>query len=168
MHSLRSKYLMKRAKTQTGGGIQPSVFSCLQSKGVLVHSDNPERSGGAGRIILGTLFIAAGILHFVIPQTYMRIMPPYLPHPRLLVEVSGLAEVLGGVGLLIRDTHRLAAWGLCALLFAVWPANIFMASAHLPFHGIMGQSWAQWTRVVLQIPLIYWAWLYTRSAEPRV
>lgn len=130
-----------------------------------MSSDNGVRSRAVGRIILAVIFIASGILHFAVPQAYMRIMPPYLPHPLALIHISGIAEVLGGVGLLIRSTSYAAAWGLVVLLIAVWPANIYMATAHLPFPGVMGQSRAQWLRVVLQIPLIYWAWSYTRRAE---
>jgi uncharacterized membrane protein len=130
-----------------------------------VSSDNGVRSRAVGRIILAVIFIASGILHFAVPQAYTRIMPPYLPHPLALIHISGIAEVLGGVGLLIRRTSYAAAWGLVALLIAVWPANINMATAHLPFSGVIGQSWAQWLRVVLQIQLIYWAWSYTRRVE---
>jgi uncharacterized membrane protein len=115
-----------------------------------------------GRILLAVLFLVAGALHFVIPHPYLKIMPPWLPNPRLLVQISGAAEILGGLGLLVPSTRQAAAWGLIALLIAVLPANIYMASAHLQFPGIMGQSWAQWARVPLQFPLIYWAWLYTR------
>jgi uncharacterized membrane protein len=81
----------------------------------------------------------------------------------VLVYLSGAAEILGGLGLLITTTRHAAAWGLMALLIAVWPANIYMATAHMSFPGIVGQSWAQWLRVPLQIPLIYWAWMYTRA-----
>lgn len=115
------------------------------------------------RTFLAILFIAAGALHFLIPQLYLRIMPPYLPAHLLLVQISGAAEILGGVGLLIPATRQAAAWGLVALLIAVMPANIYMATAHLAVPGIMGQSWAQWARIPLQLPLIYWAWLYTRA-----
>jgi uncharacterized membrane protein len=117
----------------------------------------------AGRIILATLFIIAGSLHFIVPQIYLKIMPPCLPVPFLLVQISGTAEILGGIGLLIPVLRGAAAWGLVALLIAVLPANIYMAMAHLPFPGVMGNSWAQWIRVPLQIPLIYWAWLYTKA-----
>ncbi len=115
-----------------------------------------------GQIILSIFFILAGCLHFVIPQTYLRIMPPYFPSPITLIYISGAAEILGGIGLFIPSTRRAAAWGLVALLIAVMPANIYMATAHVAFPGTMGQSWAQWARLPLQIPLIYWAWLYTR------
>ncbi len=116
-----------------------------------------------GRIILAVVFVVAGALHFIIPQAYLRIMPPYLPAPLTLINISGAAEILGGLGLLIPSTRRLAAWGLVALLIAVLPANIYTATAHLPLPGLAGQSWLQWARIPLQIPLIYWAWLYTRS-----
>ena len=103
------------------------------------------------------------MLHFIASLIYLRIMPPYLPQPLLLVYVSGVAEFLGGLGLLIAKTRRAAAWGLVALLIAVWPANLYMAMEHLALPGVMGQSWVQWLRLPLQLPLIYWAWLYTRE-----
>jgi len=115
-----------------------------------------------GRILLAVIFLFAGSLHFVAPQVYLRIVPPHLPSPLTLVYISGAAEILGGAGLLFPSTRRAAAWGLVALLVAVLPANIYMATAHLPAPGIMGQSWAQWLRIPLQLPLIYWAFLYTR------
>jgi uncharacterized membrane protein len=116
-----------------------------------------------GRVLLAVLFLLAGSLHFLAPQIYLRIVPPYLPAPLALVYLSGAAEMLGGAGLLIPSTRQAAAWGLIALLIAVLPANIYMATAHLAAPGITGQSWAQWLRIPLQLPLIYWAWLYTRK-----
>ena len=112
------------------------------------------------RILLATLFIIAGALHFIFPAVYLRIMPPWLPFPALLVQISGLTEILGGVGLLIPSTRRLAAWGLIALLLAVLPANIQMALDHTHWSSI--PPWLLWARIPLQAPLIYWAWLYTR------
>ena len=117
-----------------------------------------------GRVVLALFFIAAGIMHFVIPHPYARIVPPIFPHPLLLVFLSGIAEILGGVGLLVPWTQRAAAWGLVFLLIAVFPANIYMAVAHLPVPGILGQAWAQWARLPLQIPMILWALQYVRRA----
>ena len=97
-----------------------------------------------GRIILAVLFMLAGAMHFILPQAYLRIMPPYLPSPLMLVHISGVAEIFGGIGLLIPFTRNLAAWGLVALLIAVLPANIYTATAHLPLPGLAGQSWVQW------------------------
>ncbi len=95
----------------------------------------------------------------------MRIMPDYLPWHLQLILISGAAEILGGIGLLVQRTRRFAAWGLVALLIAVMPANVYMATAHVSAPGILGQSWAQWLRLPLQLPLIWWAWLYTRTGN---
>ena len=107
------------------------------------------------RYLLALLFVAAGTWHFVHPETYLRIMPPALPQPRLLVYLSGAAELAGGLGLLLPATRRLAGWGLLALLVAVFPANIYMALIHEQL-GIPG--WVVWGRLPLQLPLAWWVW----------
>jgi len=97
--------------------------------------------------------VGAGVLHFVRPAPFLRIVPPTLPAPGLLVLLSGVAEVAGGLGLLLPATRRAAGWGLLALLVAVFPANVYMvglASAlHIP-------AWVLWARLPLQ-PLLMWA-----------
>ena len=113
-----------------------------------------------GHAVLAVLFIVAGILHLVATPAYVRIVPPWLPSPVVLVYVSGVCEVLGGVGLLVPATRRLAAWGMVALLIAVMPANIQMAVDHSHWPKI--PVWALWLRLPLQLPLIWWAWLYAR------
>ena len=112
------------------------------------------------RILLAAIFIIAGPLHFLKTGMYMQAMPPYLPAPRFLVQLSGIFEFLGGIGLLYPPTRRFAAWGLVALLIAVEPANIQMALDHERWRSI--PDWALWLRVPLQLPLIWWAWLNTR------
>ena len=114
---------------------------------------------------MGGLYIAAGILHFVATRRYTAIMPNDLPAPRELVLISGAAEIAGGLGVLvpIPPIQRSAAWGLIALLIAVMPANINMATHHADFPSI--PAWALWARLPLQLPLIYWAWRYTRQRQ---
>jgi len=114
------------------------------------------------RYLLAVLFIVAGTLHFLITPVYVNIMPSYLPAPTLLVQISGVAEILGGLGLLLPATQSAAAWGLILLLIAVMPANLNMAlhASHWP--GI--PIWLLWARLPLQLPLIYWAFLYTRRS----
>lgn len=120
------------------------------------------------RVLLAVFFVGAGIMHFVISDVYVQIVPPALPAPRLLVAVSGAAEILGGLGLLSPFTRRAAAWGLVVLLVAVFPANIYMAIYHVPVTGILGQRWLQWFRLPLQIPMILWALRYTRCASFKI
>ena len=105
--------------------------------------------------ITGVLFVAAGALHFVRPAMYEQIVPPQLGHASELVAISGLAEIAGGVGLMIRRTRRAAGIGLIALLLAVWPANIYMALQAEHFSAV-APAWALWSRVPLQIVLMWW------------
>ncbi len=113
---------------------------------------------------MGALYIAAGALHFLLTSRYMAVMPPYLPAHHALVLISGAAEMAGGAGVLLSDPRirRAAAWGLMALLVAVMPANIYMARVPARFPGV--PPWLLWVRLPLQLPLIYWAWRYTRPA----
>ena len=85
------------------------------------------------------------------------------PRPKLLVLISGGAEILGGLGLFTSRFRRPAAYGLAILLVAVFPANIYMAVAHVPFRGLLGNRWLQWLRLPIQVPLIWWAWQYSRN-----
>ena len=80
----------------------------------------------ATRILFALFFVVAGLNHFRDPDFYMKIMPPYLPWHYALVILSGIAEFVLGVALLIPKLSRLAAWGLIALLLAIFPANLHM------------------------------------------
>ena len=80
-----------------------------------------------------------------------------LPAKRALVYWSGVAEILGGLGLLFRRTRKAAGWGLVALLAAVFPANVYMATAAERF-AAMAPAWALWARLPLQPLLMFWVW----------
>lgn len=108
-------------------------------------------------VVLGLFFIAAGINHFVHPGVYVRIVPPWLPAPALLVQISGIAEALGGIGVLVPKTRRFAGWGLIALLVAVFPANVQMAQ-HPELYADLGAAPAFYIRLPLQLVLIAWVW----------
>ncbi len=94
-------------------------------------------------------------MHFIKPATYEQIIPPQLGHAAALVAISGVAEIAGGLGLLIPQTRRAAGIGLIVLLVAVWPANIFMAVESKQFAAV-APAWILWARVALQVPLIWW------------
>ena len=79
------------------------------------------------RKLAGPFFIGAGALHFVRPEPYRAIMPPYIPAPDAMVALSGVAEAAGGAGLLVPGTRRWAGWWLVATLVAIFPANVHMA-----------------------------------------
>lgn len=104
------------------------------------------------------LFIGAGTLHFLHPETFAKIVPPFLPWPIALVFVSGAAEIAGGVGLLVPALRRAASWGLVALLVAVFPANIYMAVDRVQVSASAIPGWLVWARLPLQFVLIWWVW----------
>jgi uncharacterized membrane protein len=81
--------------------------------------------------------------------------------------ISGIAEILGGLGLIVPATRRLAAWGLIALYVAVFPANLNMALNHLPLGTTPVATWLLWARLPLQLVLIVWAYWYTRREATR-
>lgn len=111
--------------------------------------------------------VAIGVAHFVAPQPFVDIVPPYLPGALALVYLSGLFEVLGGLGLLLERTRVPAAWGLIALYVAVFPANIHMALHEVVPTGTQPLPvWALWARLPLQLVFIGWAYRYTRPARP--
>ncbi len=100
----------------------------------------------------------AGTTHFVSPAFFLAIVPPALPHPDLLVAVSGAAEIAGGVGLLWPPVRRIAAIGLIVLLVAVFPANIQMLQSWRAGGGGGWYAAALWLRLPLQPVLIWWVW----------
>ena len=111
------------------------------------------------KYLFAAIFITGGILHFVIPKTYIKMMPDYLPWHKAAVVVSGIFEILLGVMLAIPATSEIAAWGLIALLLAVFPANINMALNPAKYAPI--KPGALWTRLPIQGLLLWWAYQYT-------
>jgi uncharacterized membrane protein len=112
---------------------------------------------------LAALFVAAGCNHFALPRPYRAIVPPRLArHSKEIVTVSGVAEILGGVGVLFAPTRRAAGVWLVALLLAVFPANLYMAQAPERFPRI--PRWALFARLPLQPLMMWWAWRATRNA----
>jgi uncharacterized membrane protein len=113
------------------------------------------------RWLLTIAMVGVGVNHFLSPATYVAMMPDVLPAPLALVYISGVFEILGGLGLILRATRRFAAWGLIALYIAVFPANVQMAvdqTSSIPV-------WALYARLPLQLVLIAWAYWYTRDEQ---
>lgn len=123
-----------------------------------------ERRGGAQRRpprLLAAAFTLAGINHFVMPDPYRRIVPPGFGDPATVVAISGVAEVIGGLGTLPARTRRIAGLWLVGLLAAVFPANVYMALSPERFKPI--PRWALYLRLPLQPLMIWWALRATRA-----
>jgi uncharacterized membrane protein len=112
------------------------------------------------KIVFALIFIAAGIGHFLSPSLFVKIMPSFVPQALVLpvVHVSGVLEILLGIMLIFPATSSIAAWGLMALLIAVFPANINLALNPGLTPGFPG--WLHWARLPLQPALIWWAYQY--------
>jgi uncharacterized membrane protein len=117
------------------------------------------------RKVCGPFFVLAGVMHFVKPRAYQKIVPPYLPAPETLVYLSGVAEIAGGAGLIVPATRRWAGWWLAATLAAVFPANLHMALHPELYPKIPGGAKALWGRLPIQILLIAWVLDAGRTGE---
>jgi len=117
------------------------------------------------RWLLTLFLIAAGCNHFLQPDLHIAMIPAMLPAPRTLVLVSGIAQVVGGLGLVFRSTRRVAAWGVVVLLIVLLPANVNMALHHLPYGNHQVPAWILWARVPLQAVFVAWAWWFTRPDD---
>lgn len=112
--------------------------------------------------LMGVFYVVAGANHFINAAFYLPMMPPYLPNHGALVYLSGLAEIVLGVAVLVPASRRLAAWGIILLLIAIFPANVHIALHDVPVFGAThGLGVWNWVRLPLQGVLIAWAWRYT-------
>lgn len=112
--------------------------------------------------LLALIFGLTGVMHFVVPRVFDAIVPPWLPgwmpSARTLVYVSGVAEIAGAIGLLLPGTRVLAAWGLIALLVAVFPANVQMLLEARARDAALWWQLALWIRLPMQPLLIWFVW----------
>ena len=109
--------------------------------------------------LMAGMYILAGINHFRNPETYVKIIPDYLPNPKLLNILSGFAEIILGILLCIPLFSKFAAWGIIAMLLSFYMTHFYMiqdkkANMDLP-------KWILYLRLPLQIGLIFWAYQYT-------
>lgn len=115
--------------------------------------------------VMSAAYVAAGFNHLMHPGFYLAIMPPGLPGPEWLNLVSGLAEIVLGVFVLEPRVRVLAAWGIVALLIAVFPANVYVALENVGLPGGepgTGNAPLNWVRLPFQALFVLWAWWYTR------
>lgn len=102
--------------------------------------------------LLAALLAGAGVLHFVRPEFYDGLIPPFLGDPRPWVYGSGVAELAVAAAVAVPATRRRGAWAAAVLFVAVFPANVYLAfePGDLP-------RWAAIARLPLQVPLVLWA-----------
>ncbi|WP_435413660.1 DoxX family protein [Psychroserpens mesophilus] len=108
--------------------------------------------------VLPIVLVLAGIMHFIKPKVYLRIMPRYLPYHKLLVYLSGIAEIGLGLALCIPALKTFAVYGIIAMLLVFLLVHFYMLSGEKESAGI--PKWILVIRIPLQFGLMYWAWWY--------
>jgi len=120
---------------------------------------------GIARVFLALLFIVASSLRFI-TDVELKIIPPFLQLRREALYITGIFEFVGGIGLLIPRFQRAAAWGLIALLVAIFPANIYHAVKNIQLGGMLNSPIYHVVRLPLQAVLIWWAlWCTGKKRE---
>jgi uncharacterized membrane protein len=115
--------------------------------------------------VMAGAYVFAGFNHLINPAFYVAIIPPDLPNPEWINVISGLAEIVLGVFLLEPRVRVFAAWGIIALLVAVFPANLYVATQNIGLPGGepgTGNGLVNWIRLPFQAVFVAWAWWYTR------
>lgn len=110
--------------------------------------------------LMAGMYTVAGTLHFVFPKAYLRIMPKYLPYPKFLVYLSGIIEIMLGIGLCWPTSKNLAIYGIIAMLLLFLSVHFYMLSGEEAGAGVPKRI--LWFRIPLQFGLMYWAFWYLR------
>jgi len=114
-----------------------------------------------GLYVMAAFYGAAGVNHFLSPGFYLKVMPPYLPAPELLNAASGVIEIVLAVALLFGRTRRLAAWGIIALLVAIFPVHVYMWQARDTVFADYDRTLLL-LRMPFQLIFMAWAWRYAK------
>ncbi|MCU0403366.1 MAG: DoxX family protein [Chitinophagaceae bacterium] len=114
-------------------------------------------------------YLAAGINHFRMPEFYYPLTPDYLGYKQLINIISGVAEILLAIGLIIPSTRKISVYGIILMLIAFIPAHVWMIqkSDTILFDGIHLPVWIAWVRLVVIHPvLLFWAWSHRNTSNP--
>jgi uncharacterized membrane protein len=105
--------------------------------------------------------MVAGLNHFLNPDFYLPLIPPYLPWPEAVNMLSGVLELAAGAGLLLAGTRRVAALGIAAMMLAFVPAHVYFVQigSCIP-DGLCVPAWLGWLRLLLIQPLLLAAALW--------
>jgi uncharacterized membrane protein len=109
------------------------------------------------RLAMALALLFVGTDHWIHPQRYLPMMPPWIPLHLELVLFTGAAEIAGGIGILWKRTRKLAGLMLAVYFVAVFPANIRNALNGVAVDGLPQASWYYWARLPFQPLAIWWA-----------
>ena len=116
-----------------------------------------ERWRRVARVASAVLFIPFGVLHIAAWPKFVPIMPPAIPYPHAIIVATGIAEILGGIGILLPPVRKAAAIGLAAYAIGVYPANVYQALWHVPVPPLPDSWWYHGPRLAAQPLFVWWA-----------
>ncbi len=108
--------------------------------------------------LMAGMYMLAGLMHFLFPKVYLKVMPPYLPAPKFLVYTSGIAEILLGIGLFYEKSRDLTIFGIILMLTIFLLVHIHMLTDPKASGGL--PKWLLIARIPIQFGLIFWAYSY--------
>ncbi len=126
---------------------------------------SPSLAKNIGLYAMALFYTAAGINHFINPDGYISLIPPYFPAPEVCNVLAGIAEMVFGIGLLFRNLRIWSAWGIVCMLVVFIPVHVYFVQlgSCIP-EALCVPAWIGWVRlIVLQPLLVLWAWTYTQS-----
>ena len=113
-------------------------------------------------LIMILFYFFAGVNHFIKPETYINIIPPYLPWPETLNNLAGIFEILFALLLIPVKTRKISSWGIILMLIAFMPVHIYMIQQASLDPLSLGQftitPLIAWVRIPFQIIFIVWAY----------
>ena len=113
----------------------------------------------SARLATILMFVMIGIMHLINPSALTYMIEGFLPYPKLLVIISGISEIILGLGLWWERSRKISAWLLIVQLIMMFPANINVAVNNLSAPGgLPSEAWYTWSRLAFQ-PL-YILWVY--------
>ncbi len=113
---------------------------------------------------LGLFFIIAGLNHFIQPEFYFPLIPPYLPWPSLINYASGFLEIILGLAVLLPSLRKISAWCIIILMILFIPSHVYFIQigSCIP-DGLCVPVWLAWIRLLIIHPLLMlWAWIFTK------
>ena len=117
---------------------------------------------------LSILYIIIGVKHFLNPDFFIAIMPPFVPFHKACVFISGFFEIIFGILILFKETRKAGAWGIIILLILVFPANIYLYTSEIPREVLNISKTQALIRMPFQIPLIIIAYWHSTEQEYRL
>lgn len=111
--------------------------------------------------LIVVFYLFAGINHFINPEFYLPLIPPFFPFPNTINILSGIIEILLAIGLALPRTRKIASHLIILMLLAFIPSHVyFIQIGSCINEGLCVPEWVGWLRLIIIHPLlIYWAWI---------